>query len=151
MAHRRSRKRQRAYLLKIWYLRNFFNLLKLYRAYLHWKYAKRLKKAVEWRTYDAICWKTFAFSNIRWNPKASFVLMNRNYESVIYRFFGCQLTTTFNIIDGVPTIFLLMHDELVVDKTFVISLPHEIAVRNYCLHAFLSSLRARRKLFLSCS
>lgn len=141
MAHRRSR-RNRAYLRRIWFLRNFLNLLNLYRAYLyrHWKHFKRLKKAIEWRNYEAICWKTFA---LRWNLSA--VLCDNNYESVIYRFFNCQLTTTLTIIDGVPSLFLLMHDELIVDKFFVIFLPHETVLVCY-LHAFLSTLQARRKL-----
>lgn len=145
MVNKRSLRRHKAYLRKIWYLRNFLNLLKFYRAYLNWKHIKRLKRAIKWHTNDgAICWKTFA---IRWNLSVfNDVARNNNYKNVIYWFFGCQLTTTLSVIS--PSMFRLMHDELIVDKTFVIFFTHE-TVWSYCLHAFLTSLRAQqqRKLF----
>lgn len=140
MVHnRRSKshqKRQKVYLQKIWYIKNFLNLLKFYRAYLTWKHIKRMKRAIKWHTYNAICWKTFT---LRWNPQLYY--NNNNFYDdaiVIYRFFGCKLT--FNVIDG---FFLLMNDELIIDKIFVIFFTHE-TVWSYCLHSLLSLLRARQ-------
>lgn len=139
MVNKRSQqKRHRAYLRKIWYLRNFINLLKIYRAYLNWKHVKRLKRAIKWQTYDAICWKKFA---LKWNSE---IFIRNNYKNVIYRFFGCQLISTMNVIDGVLSMLLLMHDELNVDKNFVIFFTHE-TVWSYCLLTFFSSLRARQR------
>jgi hypothetical protein len=130
MTIRRTRKREKAYLRKIWYLRNFLNLLKLYRAYLYWKYHKHRKRALKWQTHDAICWKTL---EIRWHPNA---YQCRRYSFVIYRFFGSQLTATL----VAPSAFLLIGDELI-DNIFMVELTHE-TVWSFCLHAFLSSMRA---------
>lgn len=139
MTLRRSRKRQKAYLRKIWYLKNFLYLLKLYRAYLYWKYRKRRKFALEWRAYNAIGWKTFA---LRWNPNA-YQYRGNYFKLVVYRFFGVQLSATLTVIDGTPSLFLLMYDELEFDKnTFLITFTHE-TVWSYCLHALLSSLATK--------
>jgi hypothetical protein len=133
MAHSESRRRhRRAYLRKIWYLKNFLALLKLYRSYLCWKHFKRLKNAaIKWHTRDAICWKEFT---ICWN-RETFPPLIDNYKTVIYRFFGGQLTTTLKFIGGMPSL-LLLYDELNVDKIFVIALTCE-TVWSFCLNAFL--------------
>lgn len=140
MTIRRTRKRQKAYLRKIWYLRNFLSLIKLYRTYLYWKYRKRRKHALKWQSHDAICWKTF---KIRWNPNA---YQYRYFSFVIFHFFGSQLTATLTVFNSVPSAFLLTLDELIIDKIFLITLTHE-TVWNYCLHAFLSSLATKSKEF----
>lgn len=139
MTIRRTRKHQKAYLRKIWYLRNFLILLKLYRAYLYWKYRKRRKQALKWQSHDAICSKIL---KIRWNPKA---YQYRYCSFPIYYFFGSQLTASLTVFNSVPSAFLLTLDELIIDKIFFITLTHE-TVWNYCLHAFLSSLTAQSTL-----
>jgi hypothetical protein len=111
MAHS-ERRHRRAFLRKNLYLKNFHELLRLYRAYLCWKHLKRLKKpAIKWHSREAICWKELT--------PCETLPIDINYETIILRCFGGQVTMTINIIDGVPS--FLLFDELNVDKIFVLT------------------------------
>lgn len=85
MTLRHSRKRDKIYLKKLFYLRNFLNLLQFYRAHLTWKLRKRLKNAVDWH-HRGIAWRQ---TTLDWNP--TFYLPDIE-TIVIFRFYQCQLT-----------------------------------------------------------
>lgn len=115
----RSQKRKRSYLRKIWYLRNFLSLLRIYRAYLHWKYGRRKKKKrLTWRKYDAITWKTFS---LRWSRN---FMPQKMFTVVLFRFYNCQVTATF-LISRMPFQFITIVENLSIDKVLIISLKHE--------------------------
>lgn len=115
----RSRKRKRSYLRKIWYLRNFLTLLRIYRAYLRWIYCRQKKKRITWRKYDAIMWKTFS---LRWNQN---VMPQKIFTIVLFRFYNCQVTATFLISSRMPFQFITIVENMSIDKVLIISLKHE--------------------------
>lgn len=105
MTLRHSRKRDKIYLKKLFYLRNFLNVLQSYRAYLSWKLRKRLKNAVDWH-HQVIAWKQ---ATIDWNP----ILYLPDIETiVIFRFYQCQLT----ICHFIKSPRLLFFDIVAADK-----------------------------------
>lgn len=138
----RSRKRNRSYLRKIWYLRNFLNLLKIYRAYLQWKYRKRRKYAIEWLKCDAILWKIFT---LRWNPAFFSSKVYATTTTVIYHFFKCQLTVTTCVISNstepFSSYYIIVDVDMSIDKFFVICLSHETRP----LREFLIALSRRKE------
>lgn len=91
MTLRHSRKRDKVYLRKLFYLRNFLNLLQVYRFYLWWKFRKRLKLAIGWRHREAIAWKqnTIKWSKLFYQPDTD--------TTVIFRCYRCQLMMTYLI------------------------------------------------------
>lgn len=93
MKLRHLRKRNKIYLKKLLYLRNFLNVLHLYRAFIEWKYRKRHENALEWHRRQAITWKPRAIKII-WNPNCYHY---DNNSTVILRFYRCQLTMNYVI------------------------------------------------------
>lgn len=93
MKLRHSRKRDKIYLKRLYFLRNFLNLLQFYRGYLSWKFRKRPKAAVEWHQRPAIEWKNDRIK-LSWN---SHFIQPKIYTTVIFRYYQCQLTMTFLI------------------------------------------------------
>lgn len=127
MTLRHSRKRDKIYLKKLYFLRNFLNLLQLYRAYLSWKFRKRLRNvAVEWHWRPAIKWKKFRHT-LTWN---SVYHQPKIYTTVIFRYYQCQLTMTFLI--NSPRLFCFIAP---IDKIF---------------HIFSGSKTVRRNLLIAC-
>lgn len=117
MTLRHSRKRDKIYLKKLFYLRNFLNLLHVYRVYLSWKFRKRRGKALEWHRRLAIAWKNAII--ICWHPK--FYQRGIYTTEVIFRYYECQLTATGVI--NVPSLFLF--DIAADDKKFKIPFGRE--------------------------
>lgn len=142
----RSRKRNRNYLRKIWYLRSLLNLLVLYRAYLQWKFKKRRHQkqrlALGWRRYDAIAWKSSPA--LRLNPN----IRLPKVFTIIYHFHYCQLTATC-LIRNESFSLLIVHDELTLDKdSFAIFLSSSHETRSW--REFLIALgRCRGLLIIS--
>lgn len=126
MKLRHSRKRDKIYLKKLYFLRNFLNLLQFYRSYLSWKFRKRPKAAVEWHQRRAIEWKTVRFK-LTWN---SVFNQQKMYTTVIFRYYQCQLTITFLI--NSPRLFSFIAP---IDKTF---------------HIFSGRKTVRRNLLIAC-
>lgn len=100
MTLRHSRKRDKVYLKKLFYLRNFLNLLHVYRVFLAWKFRKRPQNALKWHRRQAIAWKRDM--TIAWHPK--FYQRGIHTTEVIFRFHECQLTVTRVI--NLPSLFL---------------------------------------------
>lgn len=122
MTLRHSRKRDKIYLKKLFYLRNFLNLLQFYRVYLGWKFRKRLRNAVDWHRRQPIAWKPIDIT-IHWNPNC---YQCDNASTVIFRFYQCQLTMTFVIRS--PRLFFI--DISAFDKIVNISFGRETLRRN---------------------
>lgn len=122
MTLRHSRRRDKIYLNKLFYLRNFLNLLQLYRVYLSWKFRKRLKRAIAWRPRPTIAWKhsgfTLAWSSSFYQPAIS--------TAEIFRYHDCQLTVTSVI--RMPRLFSFAISAS--DKTFHITFGREVLRRN---------------------
>jgi hypothetical protein len=117
MTLRHSRKRDKIYLKKLFYLRNFLNLLQFYRGYLSWKLRKRLKNAIEWHRRKAIAWKPQI--TIIWHPK--FYQRGIYTTEVIFRFYECQLTVT-SVINAAS---LFLFDIATNDKKFDVDFGRE--------------------------
>lgn len=126
MKLRHSRKRDKIYLKKLYFLRNFLNLLQLYRAYLGWKFQKRPKAALDWRPRHSVEWKNVCVK-VTWSP---FYKQPKIYTTVIFRYYQCQLTMTFLI--NSPRLFSFIAP---IDKTF---------------HIFYGRETERRNLFTAC-
>lgn len=120
MTLRHSRKRDKVYFKKLFYLRNFLNLLQVYRVYLGWKYRKRTRLAIDWHKRLAIEWKML---KLEWNP---FFHKPKVNTTVIFRFYQCQLTLTYLI--NSPRIFFF--DIAPVDKILSIPSGRETLRRN---------------------
>lgn len=118
MTLRHSRKRDKIYLKKLFYLRNFLNLLHVYRVYLGWKFRQRPVQAVDWHCRKAIEWKQSS-SLFLWHPT---FYQPAIYTIVIFRFHKCQLTVT-SVIKS-PHLFLFGIAAMI-DKTFRISFGRE--------------------------
>lgn len=122
MTLRHSRKRDKIYLKKLFYLRNFLNLLQVYRAYLSWKFHKRLKHAVDWHHRREITWWGRQ-RTVDWNP----ILYLPDIESiVIFRFYQCQLSISHYI----KSPRLLFFDMEAADKTLQIFSERETLHKN---------------------
>lgn len=107
MTLRHSRKRDKIYLKKLSFMRNFLNLLQLYRAYLSWKFQKRSQRAIDWQQ-----------RSFRWN----FDFYQSNIGTVvIFRYHQCQLTMTYVI----TSLSVLSFDIAPIDKIFHISFGRE--------------------------
>lgn len=126
MKLRHSRKRDKIYLKKLYFLRNFLNLLQLYRGYLSWKFRKRPKAAVEWHQRPAIEWKNVRIK-LSWN---SLLNQPKIYTTVIFRYYQCQLTMTFLI--NSPRLFSFIAP---IDKIF---------------HIFSGRKTVRQSLLIAC-
>lgn len=124
----RARRRNRSYIRKIWYLRHFLYLLKVYRIYLRWKYRERQRDAIKWRNYAAIPWKIFT---LRWNAA---IYLPKMYTIVIYHYYDCQMTMTCLISKEQPLSFFLV-DDFKTDKLFVISHTQDTLVWRKNLYA----------------
>lgn len=120
MTLRHSRRRDKIYLKKLFYLRGFLFLLQLYRAYLSWKFRKRARRAIGWNRREAIGWRSV---NIRWNPN---VYQPEIDTTVIFQFYQCQLTMTYVI--NSPRLFCF--DITPIDKIPRISSGRENLRRN---------------------
>lgn len=82
-----SRKRDRIYLKQLSYLRNFLNLLHIYRVYLA---KNRRKNALEWHRRNPIASRQSVI--VKWHRG---ICRGEMYTTaVIFRFFHCQLTVT---------------------------------------------------------
>lgn len=135
----RSQKRNRIYLRKIWYLRNFLNLLRSYRAFLRWKYGRKKRvKRIRWRNYAPIAWKTFKFK------LHEVFKQSIEYTVVVYRYFNFRMTATC-LISNKPFKFITILDMLSLDKKFTISLRHEtsrwksyLTTLSRCIHRSFS-------------
>lgn len=120
MTLRHSRKRDKVYLKKVFYLRNFLNLLRIYRIYLSWKYRKRVMLCVTWQERPALLWKEIV---LKWNP----IFQQPEVDvTVICRFHQCQLTLTYLI--NSPRV--LSFDIAPIDKIFHIPSGRETLRRN---------------------
>lgn len=95
-----SRKRDRIYLKKLSYLRNFLGLLQLYRVYIAWKFRKKKNNALEWPQRKQIEWKQHV--TVIWQPE--FYRRGVHSTEVIFRFHNCQLTVTR--VDNASNLFL---------------------------------------------
>lgn len=122
MTLRHSRRRDKIYLKKLFYMRNFLNLMQLYRIYLSWNCSKRLKRAIDWRQKS---WKNFDFT-LDWNANFYQPAIS---TAVIFRFHDCQLTVTSFI--KMPRLFSF--DIVAIDKTFRFSFGRETLRRNYLI------------------
>lgn len=120
MTLRHSRKRDKIYFKKLFFLRNFLNLLQVYRTYLSWKYRKRVRTAVDWHQRCAIEWRQ---AILKWSP----MFHQPEFDSiVICRFRQCQLTLTYLI--NSPRV--LSFDISPIDKMFHIPFGRETLREN---------------------
>lgn len=132
MTLRHSRKRDKIYLKKLFYLRNFLNLLQFYRVYLSWRFRKRLKFAVDWHRRGA---------TLYWNTSC----YHRDIETVvIFRYYQCQLTISY-FIKSPP---LLFFETTVADKIFHICCGRETLRRNFLTVCEINEFSSREKVLL---
>lgn len=124
MTLRHSRKRDKTYLKKLFYLRNFLNLLQVYRLYLSWKFRKRLKSAIklriEWKQKEEIVLKS---KTIKWNSR---FYQRETETTVIFRCYRSQLMMTYLI--NSPRLFSFHISA--VDKIFHIFTGRETLRKN---------------------
>lgn len=117
----RLQKRNRIYLRRICYLRNFLNLLRIYRVYLYWKYGRRRwMKSITWHKYDSIMWKMYT---LHFNRVFEFL---EEHTVVLYRYYNFRVEAT-RLISKKPFQFITILDTLSIDKMTIISLRHETA------------------------
>lgn len=93
MTLRHSRKRDKIYLKKVCFLRNFLNLLKLYRAFLYWNFRKNSSRAIAVRPAG------FQFDTTV--ELCQNLYLHDIYTEVIFRFY--QLTV--NSVIRLPHLF----------------------------------------------
>jgi hypothetical protein len=119
MTLRHTRRRDKIYLKKLFYLRNFLNLLQHYRVYLSWKFRKRWKNAVDRK---AIAWKQhFEWNSNFYQPKTT--------ATVFFRYFKCQLAMT-SVIKS-PRLFWFDIDEAKDnEKCFHVNFGREMLRKN---------------------
>lgn len=129
----RSRKHNRSYLRKLWFLRNFLYLLRSYRIFLRWKRSKRKRlKRLVWITREAILWKTFQFSFCR------IFEGHKIYTVVLYRYFNFQVTATC-LISFKPFKLITILDAVSIDNVYSISLGKSAILRKRALMALTKS------------
>lgn len=104
-----SRKRDKIYLKKLFYLRNFLSLLQCYRLYLSWKHLRRFQNRLAYNS-SALDWKCSTLK-FKWN---SSVYQPQVRTTVIFRYYQCQLTITYVIM--LPCLFL--YGIVSIDKVF---------------------------------
>lgn len=123
MTIKHSRKRDKAYLKKLFYLRNFLNLLQIYRTYQSWKFRKRSQLKIAWHQREAIAWRHYSATTVRWNSE---LYHPRIHTTVIFRYYQCQLKITYLI--KLPCLFCF--DIGPIDKVFHILSGRETLRRN---------------------
>lgn len=118
MTLRHSRKRDKIYLKQLFFLRNFLNLLQLYRG---WKFRNcpNATCAVKWQR----CHPTLEWNSNFYLPAIS--------TTVIFRFYRCQLTAT-SVIKS-PRLFFLDTVSIDDDNAFDISFGRETLRRNFSI------------------
>lgn len=120
MTLRHSRKRDKIYLKKLCYLRNFLGALRLYRAYLKRELRPRPNSAIDGHHRRAFAREYLGASNHKIILRVDFYQPATD-TTVILRFHKCQLTLTSVI--RLPHLFSFAI--AATDKTFKISLRRE--------------------------
>lgn len=134
------RRRDKNYLKKLCYMRNFLNLLQMHRIFLSkcsWKFRKRLKSAIEW----PICSKPSTVITISvWSFLKFYQI--RYGTTVIFYYYNFQLTMKHDI--KLPHLFSFNLSPI--EKVFKITLR-----RQEMRQQFLIVAKTRKSWNLKCS